>query len=153
MLPTIDYFVKILAIKGLKVEESSSQNELQNQNIACFLHFYTRVSTSKVQILRQHFHKSYSWQHWSRLLLWWLLLVYECCVLVKNFLVIDGGKIGCRDNKRNEQKMMSKNKSVTNDYQESGNLLWDPEHDWILQFDQILKGLPLLKNYLFCYNL
>lgn len=49
---------------------------------------------------------------------------------------------------------MSKNKSVTNDYQESvGNLLWDPEHDWILQFDQILKGLPLLKNYLFCYKL
>ena len=49
---------------------------------------------------------------------------------------------------------MSKNKSVTNDYQESGNLLWDPEHDWILQFDQILKGLSsLLKNYLFCYNL
>ena len=80
--------------------------------------------------------------------------MYECCVLVKNFLVIDGGKIGCRDNKRNEQKMMSKNKSVTNDYQESvGNLLWDPEHDWILQFDQILKGLPLLKNYLFCYKL
>ena len=67
--------------------------------------------------------------------------------------MIDGGKIGCRDNKRNEQKMMSKNKSVTNDYQESGNLLWDPEHDWILQFDQILKGLPLLKNYLFCCNL
>ena len=81
--------------------------------------------------------------------------MYECCILVKNFLVIDGGKnrVYCRDNKRNEQKMMSKNKSVTNDYQESGNLLWDPEHDWILQFDQILKGLPLLKNYLFCYNL
>ena len=69
--------------------------------------------------------------------------------------MIDGGKIECRDNKRNEQKMMSKNKSVTNDQESSGSdLLWDPEHDWILQFDQILKGLSSLKKYyLFCCNL
>ena len=38
------------------------------------------------------------------------------------------------------EKTMSKNKSVTNDFS-NDSIVWDPQHDWILQFDRILKGL------------